>query len=123
MPYFYGFYFEGGVLSFVKYLVAEKESSHEDIFYVEKEVEKMDIEVAFLYVDDTRVHEMSFANKIYTPEGGMQLTGFRSALTRSLNNFRAHRRILKRKRRESDERRHARRIGRDRFRKASRSAV
>jgi DNA gyrase subunit B len=60
---------------------------NEDIFYVEKEAEKLDIEAAFLYVDDARVIEMSFANNIFTPEGGMHLTGFRSALTRTLNNF------------------------------------
>jgi DNA gyrase subunit B len=87
VPVFYGFYFEGGLLSFVKYLARNKNRLHEDIFYVEKEVDKMNIEVAFLYVDDTHVHEMSFANTIYTPDGGTQLTGFRSALTRSLNNF------------------------------------
>jgi len=87
VPYFYGFYFEGGVLSYVKYLSQKKNRLNEDIFYVEKEAEKLDIEVAFLYIDDTRVQEMSFANNIYTPEGGMHLTGFRSALTRSLNNY------------------------------------
>ncbi len=87
VPEFYGFYFEGGVLSFVKFLSQKKNRLNEDIFYVEKEHEKLDIECAFLYVDDTRVQEMSFANNIYTPEGGMHLTGFRSALTRSLNNF------------------------------------
>ncbi len=87
VPVFYGFYFEGGLLSFVKYLARNKNRLHEDIFYVEKEVNKTDIEVAFLYIDDTHVHEMSFANTIYTPDGGTQLTGFRSALTRSLNNF------------------------------------
>jgi len=87
VPYFYGFYFEGGVLSYVKFLSQKKNRLNEDIFYVEKEAEKLDIEVAFLYVDDVRVQEMSFANNIYTPEGGMHLTGFRSALTRTLNNF------------------------------------
>ena len=86
-PFFYGFYFEGGVLSFVKFLTQGKNRLNEDIFYVEKEMEHMDIECAFLYVDDTRMNEMSFANNIYTPEGGMHLTGFRSALTRSLNNY------------------------------------
>ncbi len=86
-PFFYGFYFEGGVLSFVKFLAQGKNKLNEDIFYVEKEMEHMDIECAFLYVDDTRVTEMSFANNIHTPEGGMHLTGFRSALTRSLNNY------------------------------------
>jgi len=87
VPVAYGFYFEGGVLSFVKFLSQKKNRLHEDIFYVEREHEKLDIECAFLYVDDTRVQEMSFANNIYTPEGGMHLTGFRSALTRSLNNY------------------------------------
>ncbi len=87
VPTFYGFYFEGGVLSFVKFLSQKKNRLNEDIFYVEKEVDKLDIEAAFLYIDDTRVTEMSFANNIFTPEGGMHLTGFRSALTRSLNNY------------------------------------
>jgi DNA gyrase subunit B len=87
IPSFYGFYFEGGVLSYVKFLSQKKNRLNEDIFYVEKEAEKLDIEAAFLYVDDTRVQEMSFANNIFTPEGGMHLTGFRSALTRTLNNF------------------------------------
>ena len=87
VPLFYGFYFEGGVMSFVKFLSQGKNRLNEDIFYVEKEQDKLDIEAAFLYVDDTRVQEMSFANNIYTPEGGMHLTGFRSALTRSLNTF------------------------------------
>ncbi len=87
VPSFHGFYFEGGLLSFVKFLALGKNRLHEDIFYVEKEHEKLDIECAFVYVDDTRMHEMTFANNIYTPEGGMHLTGFRSALTRTLNAY------------------------------------
>jgi DNA gyrase subunit B len=94
----HGFYFEGGVLSFIKYLARGKNHLHEDIFYVEKEYmaiaeagthgkNPIDIEAAFLYVDDTKVQELSFANNEYTVEGGMHLTGFRSALTRSLNNY------------------------------------
>ena len=86
-PLFYGFYFEGGVLSFVKFLAQKKNPLHEDIFYVEKENQNIDIECAFMYVDDTRTQEMSFANNIYTPEGGMHLTGFKAALTRTLNNY------------------------------------
>jgi DNA gyrase subunit B len=98
VPVFYGFFFEGGVRSFIKYLAHGKNRLQEDIFYVEKEYiatteagahakTPMDIEAAFLYVDDTRVQEMSFANNEYTVEGGMHLTGFRSALTRSINTF------------------------------------
>jgi DNA gyrase subunit B len=98
VPICHGFYFEGGVLSFVNYLSRGKNHLQEDIFYVEKEYmataeagahgkTPMDIEVAFLYVDDTRVQELSFANNEYTIEGGMHLTGFRSALTRTLNNY------------------------------------
>ena len=87
VPDFYGFYFEGGVMSFVKYLARGKNHLHDDIFYVEKDYEKMGIEIAFLYVDDTKPVEMSFANNIFTPDGGTHLTGFRTALTRSLNTF------------------------------------
>ena len=87
VPILYGFYFEGGLLSFVKFLSRGKNRLHEDIFYVEKQHEKMEVETAFLYVDDTKIQEMSFANNIYTPDGGMHITGFRTALTRQLNNF------------------------------------
>jgi DNA gyrase subunit B len=98
VPIAYGFYFEGGLLSFVKYLARGKNRLQEDIFYVEKEYlaqaeagahgkSPMDIEAAFLYVDDTKVQEMSFANNIFTPEGGMHLTGFKAALTRTINNY------------------------------------
>ncbi len=87
MPVFYGFYFEGGLLSFVRFLAEKKNKLQEDIFYVDKEQEKIEVETAFQYVDDTKVQEMSFANNIYTPDGGMHLTGFRSALTRSLNAY------------------------------------
>ncbi len=86
-PLFYGFCFEGGLLSFVKFLAQKKNALQEDIFYVDKEQEKIGVEAAFLFVDDTKVQEMSFANNIYTPEGGMHLTGFKSALTRSLNAY------------------------------------
>jgi len=97
---FYGFYFEGGLLSFVKYLAKDEKILQEEPFYVNKEYDlslnenhsnklnkKMDIEATFLYVDDIETREISFANNIYTSDGGMHLTGFRSALTRALNNY------------------------------------
>jgi DNA gyrase subunit B len=87
IPSCYGFYFEGGLLSFVKYLARDRKLLQEDVFYVQKNVEKIEVEAAFLYVDDLETRESSFANNIYTPDGGMHLTGFRSALTRSLNSY------------------------------------
>ena len=86
-PFYYGFCFDSGLSSFVKYLVGDVEIIQEHIFYVHKEVEKIDVEAAFVYTRDVESQEMSFANNIYTPDGGMHLTGFRSALTRTLNDF------------------------------------
>jgi DNA gyrase subunit B len=97
VPIFYGFCFEGGVLSYVKFLAKGKNRLHEDIFYVEKEQQNINVEVAFLYVDDTKTQEMSFANNIFTPDGGTHLTGFRSALTRSINNYARSEGFLKEK--------------------------
>ena len=87
IPLAHCFYFEGGLLSFVKYLSRGDRGTHEEIFYVHKDAEKVNVEVAFLYVNDLEVKELSFANNIYTPDGGMHLTGFRSSLTRSLNTY------------------------------------
>ncbi len=71
----------------MKYLSRDERPLQEEVFYVQKEHDKMDVEVAFTYVDDIETRELSFANNIYTPDGGMHLTGLRSALTRSLNNY------------------------------------
>jgi DNA gyrase subunit B len=87
VPQCYGFYFEGGILSFVKHLAANKKQLQDEVFYTHKNRENIEIEAGFVYVDDVKTEELSFANNIYTPDGGMHLTGFRSALTRSLNNY------------------------------------
>jgi DNA gyrase subunit B len=87
VPVSYGFYFEGGLQSFIWYMLGDEKPLHDHPFYVQKVYENIDIEVTFLYIDDVENEEMSFANNIYTPDGGMHLTGFRSALTRTLNDF------------------------------------
>lgn len=84
---YHGFYFDGGLLSFIKYINEGEKLIQEDPFYVHKEQDKIDVEVAFLYNEDIETKELSFANNIYTPDGGMHLTGFRSALTRTLNDY------------------------------------
>jgi DNA gyrase subunit B len=83
----YTFHFEGGIISYVKYLNRNEEPRHDNIFYAHKEHEGMAVEVAFQYTNDIQGKEISFANNIYTPEGGMHLTGFRTALTRTLNDY------------------------------------
>lgn len=83
----YSFYFEGGLLSLVKFYNRDEKSIHEHIFYVDKQLEKIFVEVAFQYVDDIVATEISFANNTPTAEGGMHLAGFRTALTRTLNNY------------------------------------
>jgi DNA gyrase subunit B len=86
-PLYHGFYFDGGLLSFIKYLSRTDKPFQETPFYVQKSAEKVDVEAAFLYTQDNEIQELSFANNIYTPDGGMHLTGFRSALTRAINNY------------------------------------
>ncbi len=87
IPFYYSFYFEGGLLSFIQYLNRSHTPVQKETFYVHKSYEGIDVEVAFLYDDDPDSRELSFANNIYTPDGGMHVTGFRTALTRVLNDF------------------------------------
>ncbi|MDD4761538.1 MAG: DNA topoisomerase (ATP-hydrolyzing) subunit B [Candidatus Pacebacteria bacterium] len=97
----YGFKFDGGLLSFIKYLYEdggrENKLIQGDIFYTNREVSKIDIEATFVYTEDIETKEISFANNIHTPDGGMHLTGFRSALTRGLNDYARSEGILKEK--------------------------
>lgn len=85
--FYHAFYFDGGLLSFLKYLNSSEQPIQEAPFYVHKLRDKVEVEAAFIYNNDIDTEELSFANNIYTPDGGMHLTGFRSALTRYLNDF------------------------------------
>lgn len=96
-PQLHGFYFDGGLKSFVNHLIRNEKPLQEEIFYVTRDQEGMNVEVAFTFIDDMEVKELSFANNIYTPDGGMHLTGFRSALTRSLNAYARGENYLKEK--------------------------
>lgn len=86
-PFYYCFYFEGGLLSFARYIQGDQKPLHDNVFYVHKETEKVEVEASALYTEDIETQEMTFANNIYTPDGGMHLTGFRTALTRTLNDY------------------------------------
>jgi DNA gyrase subunit B len=82
------FYFEGGLQSLVKFQNQVLKPVHKNIFYVEKKTNEYEsVEVALQYVDDIASRILPFANNIYTAEGGTHLTGFKTALTRTLNNY------------------------------------
>ncbi len=86
--YYYGFNFSGGVKTFVEYLNEGGEKPIQDeVFYVRKDTPAGEVETAFVYTDDVDVKELSFCNNINTIDGGTHITGFRSALTRTLNDY------------------------------------
>ena len=93
----YGFLFDGGLVSFIKFLNRGKEVKNEMPFYVEKKVGETMVEIALQYTDGYKEHVFSFANNIFTSEGGMHEAGFRSSLTRVLNNYAKKNNILKEK--------------------------
>jgi len=91
------FYFEGGIQSYVKHLNVGKEVVSENIFYVEKQIEDSMVEIAVQY-NDTYVEIVKpFANNVLTAEGGTHLVGFRSALTRVINDYARKSGLLKEK--------------------------
>lgn len=83
----YGFYFDGGIRSYVKHLNLGKEVVDEDVFYVEKQVDDSQVELAMQYVDSFSESVKAFANNVFNPDGGTHLTGFRAALTRVINDY------------------------------------
>jgi DNA gyrase subunit B len=89
------FYFEGGLVSFVRHLNKNKETLHSRPIYVEQKGPAASIEVALQYNDTYAENVFSFANNINTVDGGTHLTGFRAALTRSLNDYARRASILK----------------------------
>lgn len=93
----YAFYFEGGVASYVRHLNHNKEAKHENVFYIAKEYEGKQVEVALQYTDEYKETVFAFANNIYNPEGGTHLVGFRTALTRVLNAYARNKEYLKEK--------------------------
>ncbi len=89
------FYFEGGLRSLVAFYNQMQKPVHGSIFYVEKQYEDVLVEVSLQYVDDISPRIVAFANNIYNPEHGTHVTGFKTALTRHLNNYGKKNKILK----------------------------
>ena len=89
------FYFEGGIRAFVRHLNSGRNAVNR-IFWAEREIEGTTIELAIQYQNDTFTeHVLAYANNIHTEEGGSHVTGFRSALTSTLNKYARKSSILK----------------------------
>lgn len=93
----YSFYFEGGIRSYVKHLNLGKDVVDDDVFYVDKMVNDVQVEVALQYADTYTETIKAFANNVFNPDGGTHLTGFRAALTRVINDYARKNGLLKEK--------------------------
>jgi len=91
------FYFEGGIQSYVKHLNIGKDVVTDSIFYVEKQIEDSVVEIAVQYNDTFVEMVKPFANNVLTPDGGTHLIGFRTALTRVINDYARKTSLLKEK--------------------------
>lgn len=89
------FLYEGGIVSFVQHLNKTKEPIHKEVIYIKKEIEDNLIEAAIQYNNGYMENVFSFANNINTHEGGTHLSGFRAALTRTLNDYARKYNLLK----------------------------
>lgn len=81
------FYFDGGLASLVKFYNKLQKPLHSSVFYVEKEIDNVAVEVSLQYIDDISPRITAFANNIYNSEGGTHITGFKTALTRTINTY------------------------------------
>lgn len=93
------FYFEGGLRSLVSFYNKHQTAAHKNIFYIDSSEGDVAVEVALQYTDDLTPRLLAFANNIYNPEHGTHITGFKTALTRTINSYGRSAGILK----ESEE--------------------
>lgn len=91
------YHYEGGIKSFVEFINIKKKPVHDEIIYIDEIREETAVEIAIQYTDSYSEVVLSFANNINTEEGGTHLSGFRSALTRTLNDYGRKNNIIKEK--------------------------
>ena len=97
LPVRHAFYFDAGIVSFVDFLNHSLAVKNKRPIYMNKQSGNVMVEVALQYTDSFKEHVYAFANNIHTPEGGMHITGFKTALTRVLNDYAKKHNILKEK--------------------------
>lgn len=90
------YYFQGGIAAYVAYINRNRERVH-PVIYVKKEVDDVLVEVAMQYTDSYQESIQAYTNNIHQPEGGTHMTGFRTALTRSINDYAKRNNFLKEK--------------------------
>ena len=84
----YRFFFEGGIESYVQYLNRTTDPVTDEVFYTDKQVDQVQVEIALQYKkDDYNEKLISFVNNVITPEGGTHVVGFKMALTRTINKY------------------------------------
>jgi DNA gyrase subunit B len=88
------YYFDGGIISFVRYINRNRENLH-PVFFVEKELEGISVETSLQYTDAYAESVYSFANTINTIDGGTHMTGLRTALTRVINDYARRNQLIK----------------------------
>lgn len=93
----FGFYFEGGIQSYVKHLNVGKDVVDEDIFYIDKMIKDVQVEVSLQYTEAYNETIKTFANNVLNPDGGTHLTGFKAALTRVINDYARKNGLIKEK--------------------------
>ncbi|HAO52270.1 TPA: DNA topoisomerase (ATP-hydrolyzing) subunit B [Candidatus Magasanikbacteria bacterium] len=93
----YKFHFEGGIASYIKHINKNREPKNKNVFYTEKAEGDISVEIALQYTDEFTESLYAFANNINNPEGGFHVAGFKTALTRTLNNYARSKNILKEK--------------------------
>ncbi len=89
------FHYTGGLVEYVKYLNKSRTGIHQDIVYIDKKVNDYMVELSMQYTDGYTENIYSFANNINTHEGGSHLSGFKSALTKTVNDYARRNKILK----------------------------
>ncbi len=86
-PYYFNYQFAGGIKSYLKHINRSNKLVQQQIFYTSDEIDDVSVEVAIQYTDDVQTREIYFGNNVFNKDGGTHQTGFRTALTKTINDY------------------------------------